>query len=73
MVGAGPAGLGAAQHLKSFGYDVTVLEASSQPGGRCRDDTSLGTTLGLGAMIVTGVENNPILTLCHQVCEAYCS
>ncbi|MEO0354449.1 MAG: FAD-dependent oxidoreductase [Cyanobacteria bacterium P01_A01_bin.3] len=33
VVGAGWAGLGATYHLAKQGYDVTLLEASSQPGG----------------------------------------
>ncbi|WP_072619726.1 FAD-dependent oxidoreductase [Spirulina major] len=33
VVGAGWAGLGATDHLARQGYDVTLLEASAQPGG----------------------------------------
>lgn len=33
VVGAGWAGLGATHHLVKQGYDVTLLEAGSQPGG----------------------------------------
>jgi uncharacterized protein with NAD-binding domain and iron-sulfur cluster len=33
VVGAGWAGLGATYHLAKQGYDVTLLEATSQPGG----------------------------------------
>lgn len=33
VVGAGWAGLGAADHLSQQGYDVTLLEAGQQPGG----------------------------------------
>ena len=72
VVGAGPAGIGCAKHLKHFGYQVTVLEAKAAAGGRCYDDSSLGATLSLGAMIVTGIDNNPITTLCHQVCVCVC-
>ena len=72
VVGAGPAGIGCAKHLKHFGYQVTVLEAKAAAGGRCYDDSSLGATLSLGAMIVTGIDNNPITTLCHQVCVRVC-
>jgi NADPH-dependent glutamate synthase beta subunit-like oxidoreductase len=36
VVGAGPAGLAAAHDLALLGYDVTVLDASPEPGGMMR-------------------------------------
>jgi len=39
VVGAGFAGLAAAYELDSVGYDVTVLEAQDEPGGRVRSLT----------------------------------
>jgi formate dehydrogenase beta subunit len=36
VVGAGPAGLSAAHDLALLGYDVTVFEASEEPGGMMR-------------------------------------
>ena len=36
VVGAGPAGLSAAHDLALLGYDVTVFEASPEPGGMMR-------------------------------------
>jgi 2-oxoacid:acceptor oxidoreductase delta subunit (pyruvate/2-ketoisovalerate family) len=36
VVGSGPAGLACAYHLRRLGYQVTVYEASSQPGGALR-------------------------------------
>ncbi len=36
IVGAGPAGLAAAHDLALLGYDVTVFEASEEPGGMMR-------------------------------------
>lgn len=35
VVGAGVGGLTAATHLANHGFDVTVLEKNSHPGGRC--------------------------------------
>src|SRR5512146_2804851 len=36
VIGAGPAGLAAAHDLALLGYDVTVLESASEPGGMVR-------------------------------------
>jgi formate dehydrogenase (NADP+) beta subunit len=36
VIGAGPAGLSAAHDLALLGYDVTVFEASEEPGGMMR-------------------------------------
>ena len=36
VIGAGPAGLAAAHDLALLGYDVTVFEASGEPGGMMR-------------------------------------
>lgn len=67
VIGAGSAGLSAAHHLRNFGYKVTVVEAQGRVGGRVMDDTSFGRCVSLGAMIVTGICNNPIITLCKQL------
>lgn len=50
VVGAGAAGLTAAYHLRSAGFDVRVLEASPRWGGRVKRDTTLASVpLDLGA------------------------
>ena len=36
VVGAGPAGLSAAYHLRLYGHDVTVRDAGEEPGGMMR-------------------------------------
>lgn len=57
VVGAGPAGLTAARHLKRQGFHVTVLEARSRIGGRVYTDrSSFSVPVDLGASIITGVE-----------------
>jgi monoamine oxidase len=53
VLGAGLAGLGAAHNLAKHGYDVTVLEAQSRPGGRVltvRDPFRRGGHAELGAV-----------------------
>ncbi|KAA3464415.1 lysine-specific histone demethylase 1-like protein 3-like [Gossypium australe] len=57
IVGAGPAGLTAARHLKRQGFSVVVLEARDRIGGRVYTDcSSLSVPVDLGASIITGVE-----------------
>jgi len=66
VVGAGPAGLGAALHLSRCGVRVTVLEARARAGGRAhsvaarggksgKEGQGLAAAVDLGASIVTGV------------------
>ncbi|KAJ0085775.1 hypothetical protein Patl1_09258 [Pistacia atlantica] len=57
IIGAGPAGLTAARHLKRQGFSVIILEARHRIGGRVYTDrTSLSVPVDLGASIITGVE-----------------
>ena len=42
VIGAGAAGLVAASRLRSYGFDVTVLEASDRMGGRVHSLTANG-------------------------------
>lgn len=55
IIGAGVAGLTAAQRLKAAGFEVKVLEARDRVGGRVHTSTnSAGTTLDLGAGWIHG-------------------
>lgn len=55
VVGAGAAGIYAAELLHRQGLDVKILEASGQPGGRIRSVTPAGfDTLELGAEFIHG-------------------
>lgn len=68
IVGAGVAGISAARHLKAHGVNVTVLEARNRPGGRAFTDTNnFSAPVDLGAMVITGVNQNPIGVLAQQV------
>ncbi len=63
VVGAGMAGLTAAQHLKNCGAEVIVLEARSRIGGRIWTDETLGVPVDLGATWIHGKSGNPLFDL----------
>jgi monoamine oxidase len=77
VVGAGPAGLTAALHLKRHGCDVTVIEARDRVGGRINSYTGkkFNAPCDLGASIITGREvdgkkglrADPSALLCWQL------
>eukprot|EP00096_Caligus_rogercresseyi_P005536 TRINITY_DN2125_c0_g1_i2.p1 TRINITY_DN2125_c0_g1~~TRINITY_DN2125_c0_g1_i2.p1 ORF type:complete len:658 (-),score=230.58 TRINITY_DN2125_c0_g1_i2:58-2031(-) len=67
VIGAGIAGLAAAQQLKAFGMDVVVLEARDRVGGRIATFRKGPYVADLGAMVVTGLGGNPITVLSKQV------
>lgn len=68
VVGAGIAGLAAAQQLQSQGATVIVLEAGDYIGGRIRTDMSLGAPFEFGAGWIHGPdEKNPIKRLADRV------
>ena len=66
VIGAGVAGLAAAQALRGAGATVTVLEARDRIGGRIETDTSWGVPVELGAAWVHGVRGNPIPRLVRR-------
>jgi phytoene desaturase len=52
IVGAGVAGMATAIYLAKNGFDVTVFEKNSQPGGRCSQIVRDGHRFDLGATIL---------------------
>ncbi|MBE7437485.1 MAG: FAD-dependent oxidoreductase [Spirochaetales bacterium] len=66
IVGAGIAGLAAAHELKGNGFEVTILEARSRPGGRIWTDTTLGVPVDLGAAWIHGPRGNPVFELARS-------
>ena len=66
VIGAGVAGLAAAQALRGAGATVTVLEARDRIGGRIETDSSWGVPVELGAAWVHGVRGNPIPRLVRR-------
>ncbi|MGD9591086.1 MAG: FAD-dependent oxidoreductase [Candidatus Berkiella sp.] len=67
IIGAGIAGLSAAQKLKAQGFDVTLLEANSRYGGRTSTDNTLGIPFDRGAFMFHGTENNPLADIAQQL------
>ncbi|MCL4129853.1 UNVERIFIED_CONTAM: hypothetical protein GTU68_035171 [Idotea baltica] len=67
VIGAGIAGLAAAQQLMSFGFEVIVLESRDRVGGRIATFRKGPYIADLGAMVVTGLGGNPINVLSKQI------
>lgn len=63
VIGAGIAGLAAAQRLVELGYETIVLEADNAPGGRIKTDWTLDAPFELGAGWIHGPDGNPISDL----------
>jgi len=63
IVGAGIAGLAAAQRLKSKGFSVIILESQDRIGGRLRTNRTLGIPFDEGASWIHGPKGNPITQL----------
>ncbi len=63
IIGAGAAGLGAAQTLRACGRTALVLEARERVGGRIWTETIAGVPVDLGAAWIHGYERNPLRPL----------
>jgi monoamine oxidase len=59
VIGAGAAGIAAAQELIRSGRSVVVLEARDRIGGRAYTDISLGIPFDAGAQYIHWAERNP--------------
>ena len=67
VIGAGMAGLGAAQVLRESGFEVKVIEARDSPGGRTRTSHQWADCpVDLGAGWIHGVKGNPLTTLADR-------
>lgn len=66
VIGAGIAGLTAAQQLKAKGWQVVVLEAQDKVGGRLRTNRTLGVDFDEGASWIHGIKGNPIASLAKK-------
>lgn len=66
VVGAGMAGLAAANELAVKGFEVLVLESRDRSGGRIWTDYSLDVPVDLGAAWIHGKSNNPITRLAKK-------
>ncbi|XP_014271048.1 lysine-specific histone demethylase 1A-like [Halyomorpha halys] len=67
VIGAGIAGLAAAQQMQQFGMEVVVLEARDRVGGRIATFRKGSYIADLGAMVVTGLGGNPVNVLSKQI------
>lgn len=64
VIGAGAAGIAAARRIAAAGRKAIVLEAASQPGGRCvTDNSTFGVPFDRGARWIHNPETNPMIRL----------
>lgn len=63
VIGAGVAGLAAANKLKAAGVNVIVLEARNRIGGRVYTDNSWEVPVEMGAAWIHALKDNPVVPL----------
>jgi polyamine oxidase len=63
IVGAGLAGLSAAQRLRQLGHQVLVIDARNRLGGRVATSRTLGRPVELGAAWIHGTSGNELVNL----------
>lgn len=66
VIGAGMAGLAAADALSQRGLQVTVLEAADRIGGRVYTNHEIGVPVDLGASWIHGTQRNPLTALANE-------
>lgn len=68
VVGAGAAGLSAAQSLRQAGYETVVLEAADYIGGRCvTDTTTFSAPFDRGGSWLHSAPINPLATIADKL------
>jgi monoamine oxidase len=67
VIGAGAAGIAAAQELTRSGRSVIVLEARNRIGGRAHTDISLGVPFDAGAQYIHWAERNPWTKIAEEL------
>lgn len=67
VIGAGAAGIAAAQTLRAAGRRSVVLEARDRIGGRAFTDASLGPAYDAGAMFIHWAERNPWVQIAREL------
>lgn len=71
IIGAGFAGLAAANKLREHHIPSLILEARQRPGGRVLTDYSMGIPISLGPQWIHGLENNPIKKIADDLSLDY--
>ncbi len=67
VVGAGAAGISAAQALRRKGLSVVVLEARNRVGGRAFTDSTLGQLFDAGGAFIHFAETNPWVEIAREL------